>query len=204
MENFVTHIYDQTPIGCGFFVGNYFITAGHVIDAGKSPRISYNGKEYRLKESDAIKICRMNETNRDPNGFDYAIFKLDNINSPLKIAKYKPTHKQEFLCTVYNHKVCKNEDMYENATNIFERIDSINEQIEKLTTSVTVTDEHEGNFFVCESTDILQQGNSGSPLYDKDNNVVGILHGGNIGTSKCVFMYAHILNDIINSVDNAD
>ena len=40
--------------GNGFFVGDYFVTAAHVISAVKFPFIMMHGQEFFLKQTDAI------------------------------------------------------------------------------------------------------------------------------------------------------
>lgn len=58
----------DTLCGNGFFVGDYFVTAAHVISAVKFPFIKMNGQEFFLKQTDAIVWRKMSE---NPKGEEF-------------------------------------------------------------------------------------------------------------------------------------
>ena len=192
-EKYVVPIMGQAQQGCGFFVGNYFITAGHVIEGCESPLFVWlEGKVFVLDKSKAIKVCY--SPKMTGNGFeaDFAIFAVDGVNSPLEFADYQPTQRQELCCITYDTVVTRNE------TPGIPAIFAVNEDIVRNVTSAVVREETLGNFFACNTLSILKKGNSGSPLLDANNRVVGILRGGTYIPECCIFQYIQIVKELIN------
>ena len=58
-ENYVTFIDGGTSDGVGFFVGNFFITAGHVFNEGQTHSIYVNGQRIVLDKRLYSSIFRM-------------------------------------------------------------------------------------------------------------------------------------------------
>lgn len=73
-ENYVTFIDGGTSDGVGFFVGNFFITAGHVFNEGQTHSIYVNGQRIVLEKSEAIFINFPNGDFFSPDIPDVAIF----------------------------------------------------------------------------------------------------------------------------------
>ena len=192
IESFVVPIMGQAQQGCGFFVGNYFITAGHVLEESKLPlSIIYDGKQILLNESTAIEVNYSKELTGDESETDFALFALNGINSPLKLADYKPSIGQELRCFTYDTVVYKDETP--NIPAIFAN----REEIVTVDCKAVVREEALGNFFACDINSILKKGNSGCPVIDSDNNVVGILRGGTHLPECCIFQYAYVIKALI-------
>lgn len=193
IESFIVPIMGQAQQGCGFFIGNYFITAGHVIEESKHPlSVRYGGINYVLDKSKAVKICCSKKLTTDESDADFAIFSVDGVNSPLKLANYKPIQGQELCCITYNTIVTKDE------TPAIPAIFAVKEEIERIVTTAIVRQEILGNFFACDTKTILKKGNSGSPLIDTEKRVVGILRGGTYIPECCIFQFAQIVKDVID------
>ena len=119
---------------------------------------------------------------------------MEGIKSPLKLANYRPEQEQIFRIYTYNEIIIKNEFPKDiDIPEIFKTRD----EIRPYETKVKVLGKKQGNFFACESEGFLKVGNSGSPLFDDNDNVVGILHGGNPDTNMVIFQYADIITRLI-------
>lgn len=164
----------DTLCGNGFFVGNYFVTAAHVISAVNFPFIKVNGQEFFLKQTDAIVWRIMSENPKEEDfentdNADVAIFHFPNAGSPLQFSEKLPEPSTILACNYYYH------------SNFCESYGEVGDKEFFL-----------GNFFGCRMTPIhpTEGGSSGSPLI-KDDIVYGILHAGNKSdTSICVFSSA--------------
>jgi S1-C subfamily serine protease len=193
ISNYIVPIMGQAQQGCGFFVGNYFITAGHVIEVSKMPlSVRFEGRDFILDKSKAIKICYSKKLTADDDVADFALFAVDGVNSPLKLARYKPIQGQELCCITYDTIVTKDE------TSGLPAIFSVKERIERVVATANVREETLGNFFACDTNPILKKGNSGSPLLDAENKVVGILHGGSYIPECCIFQNVQIISILID------
>ena len=187
-KKFVAPVMGNAQDGCGVFVGNRFITAGHVAKNSDLPYFTYHeGKKIVLDKTNLLAHCYFEQLTGEPECGDYAVFSVDDVNSPLNIADYHPEEGQELLCVYYDTEVSKQPK--EGVPDIF----TTSEEIVQKTTIVNVRKESQGNFFAVDSADFLRVGNSGAPLIDADGNVVGILRGGQLGTSCCVFQYANTI-----------
>lgn len=192
IDSFVVPVMGLAQQGCGFFVGNYFITAGHVIGDGEfSPSIVFEGKRIVLDKNKALKVCYSEQISGDESESDFAVFAVDGINSPLKLADYKPLAGQVLRCITYDTVVQKDE--MHGTLEIF----ATKEEIVTVNCTATVREETLGNFFACDTDSILKKGNSGSPVIDSDNNVVGILRGGTYLPECCIFQYAGVIKELL-------
>lgn len=126
-----------------------------------------------------MKIVYSKELSEECYCGDFAIFAFENINSPLVLADYIPVTGQELSCVSYDTMVSKSESM--------PPIFATDEKISIVQTTATVREEQQGNFFACNTDSILHKGNSGSPLIDTNNRVVGIFHAGTQIPECCVF-----------------
>lgn len=192
ISNYIVPIMGQAQQGCGFFVGNFFITAGHVItESGMPLSVKYEGRDFILDKSKAIKICYSKELTADDDVADFAVFAVDGVNSPLRLASYKPSQGQELCCITYDTIVTKDE------TSGLPEIFCVKDSIERVVATANVRKETLGNFFACDTNPILKRGNSGSPLLDAENRVVGILRGGTHIPQCCIFQYVEIVKDLV-------
>lgn len=190
LENYIVPIMRQAQVGCGFFIENLLFTAGHVVENSDTPlTVWFEGKKILLDTKNAIKVCCTKEINEDENCADFAVFRVDNVDSPLRFADYKPPFGQELLCVTYNTIVAKDESC--DTLTIF----ACKEKKEKVQIPAIVSGETCGNYFVCNTKTVLKEGNSGSPLLDSENRVVGVLCGGTSIPECCIFQYVKLLKD---------
>ena len=98
----------DTHCGNGFFVGDYFVTAAHVISAVNFPFIKMNGQEFFLKQTDAIVWRIMSENPKEEDyentdNADVAIFHFPNAGSPLQFSEKLPEPSTILSCNYYYH-----------------------------------------------------------------------------------------------------
>ena len=177
--------------GVGFFVGNTFITAGHVINDNIIHTINVNGRKIELKKSDAIYLNCAEYDNVSPDIPDLAIFEFKDINSPLILANDSPTEGQ-FLEFISKRRVVEN-----NEVNGIPSIFTQSESIKTLSCKGEVV-AHDADYWECHTDKILRKGDSGSPVM-KGNSVYGVLVGGKPGIPKCVFLSAERILKIIEN-----
>lgn len=177
-KKYVLPIFDQTQIGCGVIVGSYFITAGHIMQNNLILKTYFNKKAILLQKNNLVSVCYTNDV---PNK-DFCIFRLNEKISPIQIADYIPISNQTFFCVAYNTMADSR------PSSSLKGIWAYKERIEPIITSVVSRKEKQGELFACNSIDVLlKPGNSGSPLFDKDGLLVGILSGGIEKTALCFF-----------------
>ena len=190
LDKYIVPIMGQAQVGCGFFVGNLLFTAGHVVEKNDTPLTVWFGeRRFVLDKRNAIKVCCFTEINGEENCSDFAVFRVDNVDSPLRFAEYKPSFGQELLCVTYNTITAKNISC--DTLPIF----AYEEKLEKVKTPAIVSEETCGNYFVCNTKTVLKEGNSGRPLLDSENRVVGVLCGGTSIPECCIFQYVKLMKD---------
>lgn len=173
-EKLNEYIFHNTsfPDGSGVFVGNLFITAGHLFSNQKKATISNGDKKFELKKEDALICLEIDEKNPDPKGYDIAIFRLKDQNSPIVLDDTEPYIGMNLTSLSYKHRCVKIKDDSSSLKNTSQN----KEFYEFLKCSVVVQDiDH--NFILGETSIILQTGSSGSPLFN-GNKLIGILRGG--------------------------
>ncbi len=190
-EDYISFIDGGLSDGVGFFIGNLFITAGHVINDNGIHTINVNGRKVELKKSDAIYLncAEFDRVCRDIP--DLAIFKFKDVNSPLILANDSLT---EGLCL---DNISKRRTVLHNETN---GISSIFTQTETIKTHICkgVVVSHDADYWECHTDSLLRRGDSGSPFM-KGNSVYGVLVGGEPGTIKCAFLSAERIFKIIEN-----
>lgn len=183
-------------IGNGFFVGNLFITADHVVsDSYFTPFIIINGTQYNLEEKFRIQL-NYNSISYDADGHpfghednsktDFVIYRFDNIkiNSPLRLSENLPSLGQQLNCDFF-HRIKAST----NPSQFRESKYPVPLFIWK-TTGIVESDANYfiGNFYGSRMSPVHPfRRSSGSPLYDGEI-VYGILHAG--GDDLCVFYSA--------------
>ena len=177
--------------GVGFFIGNTFITAGHVINDNIIHTINVNGRKIELKKSDAIYLNCAEYDNVSPDIPDLAIFEFKDINSPLILANDSPTEGQ---CLDF---ISKRRVVEKNKVNGIPSIFTQSESIKTHSCKGEVV-AHDADYWECHTDKILRKGDSGSPVM-KGNSVYGVLVGGKPGAPKCVFLSAESIMKIIEN-----
>ena len=177
--------------GVGFFIGNTFITAGHVINDNIIHTINVNGRKIELKKSDAIYLNCAEYDNVSPDIPDLAIFEFKDINSPLILANDSPTEGQ---CLEF---ISKRRVVENNKVNGIPSIFTQSESIKTYSCKGEVV-AHDADYWECHTDKILRKGDSGSPVM-KGNFVYGVLVGGKPGTPKCAFISAERILKIIEN-----
>lgn len=167
-----------TSDGVGFFVGNLFITAGHVFNEGQIHSIYFNGQRIVLNKNEAIFFNSPNGDIPNPNKPDVAIFNCTGVNSPLVFAEDMPIIGQE-LTNISRRRVVV-DDIHSGRSSIFTK----KEVIQMHTCIGKVT--HTTDYCECHTDKILRKGDSGSPLMN-GNTVYGVLIAGEPETLRCVF-----------------
>lgn len=185
-------IFEEKIVECcdgnGFFVGNYLITAAHVvkeIKCGKLFYIKWNNSQLILNDYELVFYLEMPDENicgkleyLDTNKGDVAVFKLENINSPLQLSKKLPHSNCSYNCDFFHSEQYKNNQMAIPKRYFWKTIGTFIKNPENPC----------GNYFAMRMSPTHPVGgSSGSPLYC-DNEVYGILHGGNQESLDiCVF-----------------
>lgn len=184
LEDFVIPIKAGYSDGNGIVVGNLFITAGHVANKGESLQINISGDFYSLKKQDAL-LCLEEDSKEDGLFNDCAIYKLPKSYNNLSISYTAPNVGSVLNSISLKHIVKKQAS---SDVGVFSTI--YEEGYKPYHSQATVLDVV-GNFIVCDMEVPLEEGRSGSPIFDGDK-VVGILHGGKDGKT-CVFQLINSL-----------
>ena len=174
------HIY-----GCGFFVGPYFLTAGHVIEDMENPSIEVDGKRIYLKDQLG---CRNDKT---ADGYDIAVFRIPGVVSPVELCGEDP---------------CKGMVLESVSYEVFEEG---NRYIE---CEAVVNEIREVNYFCADTTASLKKGSSGSPVF-YNGKVAGMMHAGNNDGGKvknpllslnfCMFLSASAIKEFISQINQS-
>jgi len=195
--------------GNGFFVGNYFVTAGHVINQCNEPCILYDGKEVLLNRQTKLlhKDMPYDEKGRpighdNPENADIAIYSMNDviINSPLFFSETFPQLGETLDNIYYNYtqaeieNYAKNHEIKDKSLCIWECKGMVHED----------PNDHCGDFFeaTMSPSHPYGGGSSGSPIF-MGSKVYGVLHaGGSVNHPEiCVFFSAarilHLLNRLL-------
>lgn len=177
MKQYVFHTsLRDNEIGCGCLVGHLFITAAHVIEQ-RPVQWDFNGTTITLAKEDAA----LYQYDRTPAGADVAVFSMPGMHSPLELDTATPEVGTP-LDTISYERITEPQE----GDTIFTR--QPKERFEMREGRATIT-QVDGNFFLCDTSIILKQGESGSPVF-RDGKVFGILHGGRDGQPICLFQSA--------------
>lgn len=185
---FVQPIFDLAQVGCGIHVGKYFITAGHIYNSHSNLYVYINNSRVLLNQDNLVYSC----FTEDVPSIDLAIFRLDCENNAIMIADYTPSPNQQLFCIAFNTIIETQDSQFPSG------IGSSKERIEQIKTSVIAREERQGQLFACNSVEVfLRPGNSGSPLFDDKNRLVGILSGGRENTEICFFQNVESIHQIL-------
>lgn len=167
----------QSIGGQCFIVGDYLITAAHVIELTNKPYIKM-GHDIFLKKEEALAYSYTPMVNRLEDYEDYAIFHLSN--APTSILQFSEMGRDNKLLCNYHRKESQ-ENILINENNIFsfiERSHMIPNTKTCLLTSLAILDAViSPRLFQCKVSPILEKGDSGCPIFTTDNQVLGFLIG---------------------------
>ena len=187
---------DSTTDGSGVLVGNLFITAGHVIEMSIKPAVMIDGKSYPLDKEDAL-VFSTNPDKRS-DGYDVAIYRLPNVNSPLVLAERSPSESEELLSCSFKHTISGSPGL---SSNIFSSGIKEDWIFEKRLGKVIL---HFGNYFECQFEEPLSRGSSGSPIL-AGKEIFGILYGDKEGKNSSrtvLFLSSTVILHLLNKTNN--
>lgn len=171
--------------GVGFFIKDHFVTFGHCLKDGYV-KIVYDERELIFQKEDSLIYLTIDPKSDDEQYGDIAIFPAKGIRNFLKIG----TEPDEFKYTVFDkllmiatieHKC--DYPMPDNVSPIFappmEKFELTTSSAKEL--SIIGHTKKEGsyvsNFFEVCTEKLFGPGASGSPIFNEDNEVLGLLIG---------------------------
>lgn len=195
--------YDELFVGNGFIVGNFFISAGHVLCQSRDPYIKLENKELYIHTGKKVILQDMPYNDKgnpigheNPQNADLAIYEFDDLefNSPLCLSDSLPKLGQSLQSCFYHYKPDEIEKILI-AEEIEDKAIKDKTLIYWNSTGIVNADpnDHCGDFFEATMTPVHPWGggSSGSPILD-GYKVYGILHAG--GAKKnpeiCVYFSA--------------
>lgn len=173
--------------GSGVLVGDLFVTAGHVVDMGIKTTVVIEGKTYSLDKDNVVLF----DTNPDKrsDGYDIAVFRLNDVCSPLKLADVMPNEGKELLSCSIKH-------ITRQTANIFNS-NKENWIFEQCSGKVIARYD---NYFECQFSEPISEGGSGSPVFDGEK-VIGILYGdkeGKKSSNTVLFLSSKAIVKLLN------
>lgn len=185
----------STTDGSGVIVGDLFITAGHVIEDGIIPVVVIMGKSYSLDKEKAL-FFDVNPSKRS-DGYDVAVYRLDGVSSPLKLANAPLSEGKEVLSCSYRHTISGEPGL---SSNIFSSKIKENWIFEQRKGRIV---SYYDNYFECQFEEPLSQGSSGSPIIDEDK-VAGVLYGdkeGKNSSNTILFLSSGVILKKLNEIE---
>ena len=187
---FVTEILSQCVVpllnvdGVGFFIKDHFVTCGHCLLDGYV-KIFHQGKELIFKKEDAIIFHTIDTQSEDEQYGDVAIFPTNESKHCLKIGMepdefhYSIFDKSLWIVT-YQHKSIENPNTTNSPlfSSSFESYElKLIEAKELYQLTVKSDNSYHTNFFEVTTDKVLGPGVSGSPIFNENNEVLGLLVG---------------------------
>ena len=179
IEDYIHPIMDGSDcVGQGFEADGYFVTAAHVVKDNPNCYVMIGGHKVPLcnykfhfgrKTLDAYYVGK-GDTYKDKGQMDVIMYNFGTSDSPLHFNIHTPTMGEVFSSYCVN-------PVFDPATNKYSNKYSIEKAL--------VLGEEEGNYFYCKCKRF--EGSSGSPLL-WENQVVGIMHGGESKFLYCAFL----------------
>lgn len=90
-KKYIVPFVDNEAMGCGFFIRDYFITAGHMFDEAETHTIYFNGAYHTFNRADAVFLKSFKDGASDVETQDIAIFKFEGVDSPLRFSDKIPS-----------------------------------------------------------------------------------------------------------------
>ncbi len=179
---------NDTKRGQCFIVGSYLITAAHVIykeDEFIDAYVVLNNVPMNLHREQAL-IYEFNPKIEE-NYHDYAVFSLPEVSdSPFHL---KSLNDDKECLTCFYHRYVKLEN-----GSIFDV-----PHLELMTSRARFHKQYSNYLFDCEVNPMLIKGDSGCPIIDNENNIVGMLVAGD-DKSICAFQSAAFIKNILISL----
>jgi hypothetical protein len=173
LKRYIPQLYmEGKESGCGIFVGDLFITEAHIINPHLYYYVDFQGKRVFLSKKNQI-FFEYDENRNHPDGLDLAIYRFENIMSPFVLVDEFPEDDTSLTITYY-----------EVSTKEFKICSAKMQDIM-------------GNYFGANTSEILAEGNSGSPII-QGNRVYGILNSGKPGQKYCAFLSSKIIKPLIS------
>lgn len=187
LEQWILPVYDRAnnnaKRGQCFIVGSYLITAAHVIylqDEFIDAYVVLKNIPISLHREQALLYEHSPQI--DENYHDYAVFALPQVSkSPLQLKSI--SDDEECLTCFYKRNVKLEEGSVPH--------------LALMTSEAKLNRLYSDNLFLCNVNPMLIKGDSGCPIVDKENNVVGMLVAGD-DKSICAFQSAVFIKNILN------
>ena len=189
LSDYVFYSLNDLNDGCCVFVGNYIITAGHVV-SNQDLIIQIEGLTYCLSKDKAL-VYKWEDGQMDGTCSDIAVFRINEVTSPLTFDTTVPRIGMPLKSVSYEHVV----EQTEQPDLLFGG--KLSTEYFRLNECEAVITGIDGNFFQCKTEIMLRPGSSGSPVFNADKPI-GILHGGQEGTNMCVFQSVDSILSLIN------
>ena len=177
---------ENSKCGQCFIVGSYLITAAHVIykdDEYINAYAVFKSHPINLHREQALLYEHSHTI--DGNYHDCAIFVLPEVSdSPLHL-KYITDTKDDLTCLCQRYAKLENGGIFDIP------------HLELMTSRARFHKQYSDYLFDCEVNPMLIKGDSGCPIVDKENNVVGMLVAGD-DKSICAFQSAAYIKKILN------
>ena len=167
--------------GNGVVVGDYLITAAHILDGSKSFELWVDDR-YLKVDTDSSLSFQTPVVNGEGNFLDLAIYKLEDLQSPIVFFN-GDLNDVELKCIAWRHSVDT----------------STNKEVWTPFETDAMFIDKKGNFIECMMSDPLIQGYSGCPLFT-NGNLVGILYGSGDEGRTCFFMSGQVIKRNIDSL----
>lgn len=171
--------------GVGFFIKGHFVTCGHCLEDGYV-KIAYDGKELDFRKEDAILYHTIDPTSEERQDGDIAIFPVKGIKNFLKIG----SEPDEFQYTVFDktlivasveHKceIPPSESISPLFTPPTEKFELTTSKAKDLSiiSFANKDGSYISDFFEVYTEELFGPGASGSPIFNEDNEVLGLLVG---------------------------
>jgi len=167
----------QSIGGQCFMVGDYLITASHVVEKLYRPYVMCDGHRFYLTKDNAIVY-----SNNKSEDEDIAIFSMQGVNSPLF---FKEPLTSELALTCYS----------------ISKADPQTCRLEFKHYNVCILSIVSNKAIICEVSPMLCEHDSGCPIVTENYEVIGMLVGG-VGDAPCNnicgFQSAAFIKDLIN------
>lgn len=156
-----------------FVIGSLLITAAHVIENSYKPYVNIGDEKRYLTKENAL-VCKYNKREDE----DYIVFHFYGEKSPLQFATIKKT-SQGLICRYYRKQ---------------------EKQVVLLQSFAKISPISTEKAFVCEVNPMLYEGDSGCPIINANNEVIGMLVGSTEDRACshiCAFQNAAYIKKII-------
>ena len=167
--------------GNGVVVGDWLITAAHILDGSKSFEVWFDDKYFKIDTQSAV-FFKTPQPNKSCDFIDLAIYKLEGIQSPIGFFKSE-LKDADLICMAWRHSVDS----------------KMNREVWTPFKTDAMFLDKKGNFTECMMSDPLLQGYSGCPLFE-DGDLAGILYGSGDDGRTCFFLSGEAIKIIIDTL----